>query len=206
MSRLWRAVASRGLWRSPIHNWGGSSRIRSRCVGSRVRRPLRFAAHWRCWLIGPVSCTAISSPVPVSLDRWRRTPLRIDAAARSIGVDRRGNGRRRGHFAWGVGAARSRRRVAADCVQGLVPIRIGLAVRLRGRTVLRTLSAATTRGTSTFVHAAVLCKGGLLRLLARIGPNCNLRKFAVMLCLNAARHRAKRISRNRSESGGFAVR
>jgi len=49
-----------------------------------------------------------------------------------------------------------RRRIGIVSVDRLVAVRIGLAGYLGCGTVMRTLAAAATRGSSTFVHAAVV--------------------------------------------------
>jgi hypothetical protein len=49
-----------------------------------------------------------------------------------------------------------RRRIGIVSVDRLVAVRIGLAGHLGRGTVMRTLGAAATRGSSTFVHAAVV--------------------------------------------------
>jgi hypothetical protein len=55
-----------------------------------------------------------------------------------------------------VASSRGHRRIDVAAVDRLVAIWIRLAGGLGGRTFMRTLAAAATRGTSTFVHAAMV--------------------------------------------------
>jgi len=59
------------------------------------------------------------------------------------------------------------RDVDTVAVDRFVAVGVRLARSFGGGTVLRALAAAATRGTSTFVHAAKLSKGEMLRLLAQ---------------------------------------
>jgi hypothetical protein len=193
MSRLWRPVTARRLRRRSIHCWRRGAGLRYGRIRSGIRRARhvgRGCGRFR-W--------TLPRAVTIAIDLWNRRggggrPFRLP-----VGVDGAGYRWRCGALIRGA-ASRRNRRFVAGTVHGLVPIWIRLAVRLGGGTVVRTGAATTTRGTSTFVHAAVLSKGGLLRLLARLGPTATCGKFAVMLVSQRCATSRNAHSRNRSES------
>ena len=63
---------------------------------------------------------------------------------------------------------------------------------------MRALSASATRGASTFVHAAVVSKGELLRLLAHIGADCNCGNSRSCWCV-------QRCATSRERTAGTAL-
>jgi hypothetical protein len=198
MSWLRWSVAARGLRCRTIQRWCCRAGLGPRRVGSRIRS--RCIGRWCGRLRG-----ALSAPITtaIALRRWRGR--RDDPFSLSILLDGRRYDWRCGALIPGA-ASRGSRRVAADRIHGLLSVRIRLAVRLGGGTVVRTWAATTTRGTSTFVHAAVLTKGGVLRLLARRGQLQPAEIRGRCSSLNAARHRAMRIAETALNPDGFAVR
>jgi len=72
-----------------------------------------------------------------------------------LGVDGGRDGTRTGRLLV-AGVAAGTGYIDTVAVDRLVAIRVRLARSFGGRAVLRTLAAAATRGTSTFVHAAIV--------------------------------------------------
>jgi hypothetical protein len=157
----WVASLVTGLARWSI---GGRAGLRAAAIGDGAARgAVRHLVRRTLVVVGPWGFSAgvggglrgfRAAELPVDRRRGRRAAVGV-TLPRTLRFDDGRDDAWRRHF---VVHGRARRGcVGALVVDRLVAIGIRLAVLVGGGTVmLRTLTAAATRGTSTFVHAAVV--------------------------------------------------